>query len=588
MKKFMRLICAVLLCIVASFGFIACNLVELDTAYALNQEIIEVKALGKTKVFTRGDLITAYERYGYKNYQNGGSLEDAIKKTKEDMIQRYLLIEYIASNEITLTNYNGVDYTSEIRYRALNSMQERLDAIEEEVRKDFDKTIDIVTPEEVKSLRDKKKVYEPTVKLDEETGNLVRVEAEKEEVHKNVPDTFEEYNKEFQSIDKQINGEVWSRYIKELQAEAENEGRSTDRDKVLEYKQKELEEFYRENVLLELYQEKVLAEAPINTDAVVDYYKDKFKAAYSLYDQNISKYHSTISSSTSDLVYYHPTNNNDGYMLVQHILINFGADNTTKIDELKEKVKSDSSYDVDGDGNPFNDEPYLKEYNRIINNVDVTYEKDGVKETKRLPEVLAYIKSYVAGGATPLEKLQKFDELMYVYNDDKGNMNNDFYYYVYKTDDDAEDYNPDETTNEPNNFNEYFADASREFLVSENGYSIGDIYSGGNNNGLVVASYQNSETSKKEYSAHIIIYGGDAENIVTYSNLDNLTWQDLCARYTSPLQEKTIFQFIYDKINNDSNIYSEKAESIINTIQDKNNSEYQVIDNEYKYKDMWK
>ena len=275
-------------------------------------------------------------------------------------------------------------------------------------------------------------------------------------------------------------------------------------------------------------------------------------------------------------------------MLVQHILINFGADNTTKIDELKEKVKSDSSYDVDGDGNPFNDEPYLKEYNRIINNVDVTYEKDGVKETKRLPEVLAYIKSYVAGGATPLEKLQKFDELMYVYNDDKGNMNNDFYYYVYKTDDDAEDYNPDETTNEPNNFNEYFADASREFLVSENGYSIGDIYSGGNNNGLVVASYQNSETSKKEYSAHIIIYGGDAENIVTYSNLDNLTWQDLCARYTSPLQEKTIFQFIYDKINNDSNIYSEKAESIINTIQDKNNSEYQVIDNEYKYKDMWK
>ena len=59
----MRFVCAVLLCIVAGFGFIACNLVELDTAYALNQEIIEFKALGKTKVFTSGDLITAYERY---------------------------------------------------------------------------------------------------------------------------------------------------------------------------------------------------------------------------------------------------------------------------------------------------------------------------------------------------------------------------------------------------------------------------------------------------------------------------------------------------------------------------------------------
>ena len=101
-----------------------------------------------------------------------------------------------------------------------------------------------------------------------------------------------------------------------------------------------------------------------------------------------------------------------------------------------------------------------------------------------------------------------------------------------------------------------------------------------------MASYQNS--GSKEYSAHIIIYGGEVENIATYANLDNLTWQDLCVRYTSPLQEKTVFQYIYDKINDDANIYSNKAESIINTIQDKNNKDYQVIDNEYKYKDMWK
>ncbi len=591
MKKFMRFVCAVLLCIVAGFGFIACNLVELDTAYALNQEIIEVKALGKTKVFTRGDLITAYERYGYKNYQSSGDLESALKKTKEDMIQRYLLIEYIATNEITLTNYNGVDYISEIRYRALNNMQERLNSIEEEVRKDFDKVIEITTPEEVKSLRTEKTVYEPTVKYEPsliggESGKLVRVEGEKEEVHTNVPDTFEEYNKEFQSVDKQINGEVWSRYIKELQAEAESEGRSTDRKDVLEYKQKELEEFFRENVLLELYQEKVVNEAPIDTERVVKYFKDNFVANYTLYNQNVSEYHKGIKSSTKDMIYYHPTDNNDGYMLVQHILINFGSDNTKLIDDLKAKVKADSQYDENGDGDPFNDDYYISEYNKIINNVEVTYEKDGVKETKKLPEVLAYIKSYVAGGSTPLEKLQRFDELMYVYNDDGGNMNNDFYYYVYKTDNDEEGYDPENGTNEPNDFNEYFADASREFLVPENGYSIGDIYEGGNNGGLVVASYQNS--GSKEYSAHIIIYGGEVENIATYANLDNLTWQDLCVRYTSPLQEKTVFQYIYDKINDDANIYSNKAESIINTIQDKSNKDYQVIDNEYKYKDMWK
>ena len=611
MKKLLQIVCAVLLCIVATFSFTACNLLKLDTKSALSQEIIKVNALGTTKKFTRNDLLKAYQYYGYQYYQNSGDLKSAVQQTADTMVQRWALFEYIEQNYIDLKNYKGIDYTAEIRYRALDSMQKSYAEIEVEVRKDLDKTVATLPSLEVTPLRDAKVVYQPQVYFDEEAGKLVRnlhIDEEEhthddghdhsghnhsteeqyhiDEVHKDVPLTFEEYNKQFESVDSQINGETWSRYIKKLQAVAKSEERSTEKADVLAYEQARLEAFYKENVLLELYEEYFMENLAIETDEVVKYYKEQFASQYALFNNNISAYHNAVKDSSS-MIYYHPDQSSAGYMSVQHILIKFGSNITKQIDDLKAEVQQNNTYDENGNGDPFDDEYYLSRYNMIISNVEVKYEveENGQKVTKtdKIYDVLDDIKTYVSAGETPEERLNRFDELIYVYNDDTGNVNSDFFYSVYNEDNDEEGYNPDEGTNEPNGFNEHFADASREFLDAKNNYEIGDIYVGGDYQGLVVTSYSG------EYAAHILIYGGQNENFATYGNLDNLTWQDLNARKTSPTSDKTVFQYIYDILFTSDYFdtkFSENTTSIIETIMsDTENTN--IVKDEYKYKDMW-
>ena len=611
MKKLLQIVCAVLLCIVATFSFTACNLLKIDTKAALNQEIIKVNALGTTKKFTRNDLLKAYQYYGYQYYQNSGDLESAVKQTADTMLQRWALFEYIEKNYIDLTNYKGTDYTAEIRYRALNSMHEEFAKLEVEVRKDLDKVVTLPASPEVNPLRDAKVVYQPQVYFDEEENKLVRNlhrdeeehthddghnheghnhgtenEYHSDEVHTDVPLTFEEFNKQFESVDSQVNGETWSRYIQKLQAVAKSEERSTEKADVLQYEQARLEAFYKENVLLELYEEYFMEHLPIETDEVVKYYKDKFAEQHALFQKNVDAYHSAVKDSSS-MIYYHADDISAGYMNVQHILIKFGTETTEKIDALKAEVQKDSTYDENNNGDPFDDEYYLSRYNMLISNVQVTYETkengETVTKTENIYKVLNDIKEYVAEGETPEERLSRFDELIYVYNDDSGNVNSDFFYSVYMEDNDEEGYNPDEGTNEPNGFNEHFADASREFLKASNNYGIGDIYEGGDYQGLVVTSYSG------EYAAHILINGGVSENIVTYENLDSLTWQDLNARKTSPTSEKTVFQYIYDILFTSDYFdtkFSENTTSIIETIMsDTENTN--IVKDEYKYKDMW-
>ena len=614
MKKLLQIVCAIILCFVATFSFSACNLLKMDTKAALNENIIEVKALGTTKNFTRNDLLRAYQYYGYQYYQNDGDLKSAINKTADTMIQRWALFEHIEKNYIDLKNYKGIDYTAEIRYRALDSMKDSWAEIEVEVRKDLDKSITMPEATEVTPLREAKVVYQPKVYFDEEQEKLVRnlhideeehtyndghdhshdghdhaeTESEKhyDEVHTDVPLTFEEFNKEFESVDSQVNGETWSRYIQKLQAVAKSEERSTEKADVLAYEQARLEDFYKENVLLELYEEYFMEHLPIETDEVVRYYKEQFASQYALFQNNPTAYHNAVKSSDS-MVYYHADDITAGYMSVQHILIKFGKESTKQIDDLKAEVKADSRFDINENGDPFDDEYYLSRYNAIVNNVQVTYEveEDGetVKRTDDINTVFNHIKSYVSEGGTPEERLRRFDELIYRYNDDGGNVNSDFFYSVYKEDNDEEGYDPSEATNEPNGFNEDFADASREFLKASNDYEVGDIYVGGDFGGLVVTSYG------EEYSAHILIYGGENRNIVTYDNLNSLTWEDLYARKTSPTSDKTVFQYIYDILFTSEYFdtkFSEHTTDIIETILS-DEEETKIVKDEYKYKDMW-
>ena len=76
-KKFSKFI--ICLCLMCSFVFAGCNLVQRNTDRYLNRT---VATIGNEITITKKDLITAYNSYGYQYVQNYGyTSEKALKTT---------------------------------------------------------------------------------------------------------------------------------------------------------------------------------------------------------------------------------------------------------------------------------------------------------------------------------------------------------------------------------------------------------------------------------------------------------------------------------------------------------------------------
>ena len=81
--------------------------------------------------------------------------------------------------------------------------------------------------------------------------------------------------------------------------------------------------------------------------------------------------------------------------------------------------------------------------------------------------------------------------------------------------------------------------------------------------------------------------------LIEEKNIDNVSDEDLlrilCNSYTTPESNKTIFNFIYDKLALDETAYDEKSQRDIYTIRTELANAGIVIDYyEDNYKDLWK
>lgn len=554
MKNIIKNLLLICLVIISIVGFTACNMFPVNVTKDYN---LIVATAGDLK-FTKRDLIDAYYNYGYQYGQSGNEdLKTVLNQTAKSMVERGVLLDYIKTHKIIdLKNYKPQNDTDpntkgenkylEIRLHAFETMQEAVDKIEKEIREEWFEKSD--KEDERVPLRVSKDVFAPTVKLDE-NNILVRVQDKHnhDDIDK-LPAKFETYNKQFLTSSDKLNAEIWSRYIKSLQKTAQSEGRSTYRADVLKFEQEKLEEFYTENMYLELYKNEVLASAPIDTDAVVKYYKDKYYQQKDEYYYDVSKYNEAMKGQlqSGDLQYYH--DERSPYVYVTHILLKFGDDASNKIANLKTQYNVESEEQdakmLDKTHQDFNQDYYDK-YKQILEEVTISYEENNEVKEKSLFAV----RDEIMQAVNSVQKVEMdkrfaaFDSLVYKYNDDDGAMNADFYYSINRD------------TNVQDTMLARFANASRELAEKS---TLGDIYSGGAFEGLVITDYESND----KYGAHIIIHGGLAENI---PNVDELTYEMLLEKTVNPASEKTLFHFIYDKLKLDENVFNSNTSTIITT-----------------------
>jgi len=525
-KKILTTFCALILSVVLLSG---CSWLKIDEFDYYNQVVATVG----TKEFYKKDLLEAFSSYGYQYYQQGQmSLEESVKQTITSMIDRELLMDEVKA---TLGKLDPKE-EAQIRKEAYDYMQDSIFTHEEKIRKELDSQINI--EEDTSSsapLRATKEEYAP--KTEYVDGQVVRIKETKEKVF--ADNLTEHFTKSNQIItDEKVSSIAWARYVNALQDGAKAEGRSTKEADVLLHEENRLIELLTDNYYLEKYEEAFFDRTPVDTATVLAYYREQYKKAQSTY-ADIDEYHTAMQNASSEYIYYHPTNpDNDlehEYVNVKHILIKFSEDQTAELTSLKKEYGGSDEAEVSTD-HPLYDE-YLDRCNDVVSKTRTTFEMNGQKFVGWTPkQVFNYVKSYVSG--SPKEMSKKFDEMIYVFNDDEGFMNSEFDYVV----------NLD--TNVKDQMVAPFANTSRSLAEKQFGAM---------------------EMVETTYGYHIIFNDGFAENIVNEANIDNISDEELlellCSKTTRPDSNKTIFNYIYDKLSLDEGLYDNMTQSVLNSIK---------------------
>lgn len=577
-KKILTTCCAGVLSLVLLSG---CSWAKIDNEKYYNLKVASIGNLS----FTKKDLIEAFNNYGYQYYQNYGyDMETAIDETITSMIDRKLLLQEVKSMQ-------KFDLTTEeqlkLKKQVFEYIQETVSDYEDDVRKEWDMEIKVETPEEADSLRATKEEYTPsteyvlvqkTVKepVYSTTTNadgdhdivgqkdvtkwvyqVKVIEEEDDEVFVGDITLDTHFTKSMLIVtDERVTNEAWTRYIKALQDSAKSEGRSTKESDVLRYEEDRLYGLMEDNKYLEKFKEDYNSRVDLDVSSILDSYRASYKSQMASFEADESLYHTAMESASSDYVYYHVNSGNE-YVNVKHILIKFSDAQTQEITDLKALYNIGDNY-TEGK-NP--------EYDRRLAEITSasrtksTFELDGETKTWTAKEVYNYVKRNVIGDAK--QRSVKFDELIYVFNDDDGMMNSEFDYVV----------NLD--TSVTDKMVKPFADGVRALDKSNGGEGAGSM-----------------DMILSEYGWHIIFHDGNAKNIVDKSEIDNISNEELlnrlCNTYTTPNSNKTVFNYLYDKASVSADTaYNNMTAELVADIRNRLASEDVVIKLYVKnYKDL--
>ena len=609
LKKLLSIFIFAIIIVGSMFTMTACNLVVKDKTAYYNQTVATFEFDNKTITVSMNDLNSAFASYGYSRYSQGyySNMKDCINDSLKYHIQKTLLMNHIAktltevysdtNNElynVSFADTKDYDWNKtldsiyksnnpnalEIRNTAYDSIMTNINSYAEEILKDEDRMAEIESKTEESSSTTKTK-YESKINIEKVIENGIektKITKKVDELHLfNKTDIAEHFAIKY-TYDEEVTNRAYNKYINYLQQEASSQGRSTKIEDVILYQENQAIKNAYQNKLLELYQyyfdttEKVVdkttnevsyIDKTLSVDKIIEYYKNQYTNQLRLYEDNIDAYRSAVKDSKKEYMFY---NNNSGkeYIQVNHILFSFNEAQKAEKTRLDNKLKLDKE---NAGNNTALIEQIEKQYDNDILalalSTKATYEVDGEEKTSYVADVINEIRDYTSSNELSnssimtakevlVQKAKNFEDMMYKYNQDPGNMNADFYYCV-NINDGVED--------------QWEAGFTEGAIELYNDYNEGDVLVR-----PVVSSY----------GVHIMFYAGMVHNLIEPDSLDSLTYEMLLEETVNPASDKTILEYLYDKVEKED-YYNNFVSGVINQLY--NSADIKL--DEYKYKNLW-
>lgn len=554
------LLCVMMFCISIFSG---CSLVTLDKNRYLNETVASVvdKENPNFRIdITKKELISAYNSYGYyyTQYYNYTS-EKAIEQTLNLLINR----------KITITEAEKIysDGLSEAEKTYL--WQETADALESNFKSYLNDVLGITNSSSNSESEDRVFTpYIPNAKIDGTNGGIeiiktstpqkaidnfeytiprdIDTKADKDLIYTNFI-TFvntpksEAYSKAFNN------------YLKALKDNEDGMGLSTDTMGVFI---REIERLYKvnyENFMIEKYDEYFTNYSDVSTiseQQILDMYTSMVRSSYAQYQiENDSAYESNMQSDSTKIYYYKEGAEDTQFFQVAHVLLKFNDEQTNDYKTIQTR-KTNGYYTDEASYNQAIEDLCSKivpivRYETTPNTFVTDSSKVKEDYEKTAYSLANWIKEQVDRESTTQDKINKFREFIYKYNDDPGMINaaNNYTIGVNKSEaEDGEEYKV------YSSYVQEFTDMAVTLYSNGNG-QVGDV----------------STPVVTENGIHVLFYVGMVDNLfkninsgfsLTYNEKDPITGlvpiEVLANTKVNIFNNKTYFDVVYDSLVTDN------------------------------------
>lgn len=515
-KKFTMTILSLMMVFV--FALSGCALFPRDVNAYLEKSVCTITYTdGKVEEITTEAFINAYNSYGSSLVQNGTETDEAIEKTLEVLISRYVLLNH-AKKTVSIK-----DEEEEVLDNVYSSLVSSFDNYIDTVKHAWGLEHDHDSEDSDEETEDvvKYTAYEKTAEVVDVNGTLrikLLEDESKPSTHftsiQNVITAFKNYaNPTDTTNSSKIKREAYKRFISALRKNEEGRGKSVDADSVLNRYANKLLENYQENAYIEKLEEYYKSDkqySTITVRQVLDKYKALVLESKYKYENDSSAYDTAMLSSFKDVYYVA----DDNYFFVSNLLIKFTDEQKTQYSNIESSATGTTV------GN-------AQKKAALIEGIMATVRDDegNIIENEKISakEVYNNLKKELEYATTDDQKTEIFKKYLYKYGEDTGTQNADYMYVI---------------GTETSQMVESFTKASRELNDDGNYGAI---------SGLVTS----------EYGVHIIFYGGKVENLFNVSDVSNFNLEEediwkLCNAKLNQLNNKTVFDKVFETLSDDS------------------------------------
>lgn len=590
-KKFLFSLVMVFMCAVTIFS--GCSLVQTNTNHLASKTCVEI---GDIKV-TRQELVNYY----YNAYSQGYQYD--IKELLNELINQKLLIEEVKNNLATyidcygavLENANGTSLKDiDNKYFYNQAMQKAYDYVDSKILEYENLYLSLHGRPQIKDEDsddktdyDAESIYEKKVKLVD--GVFVNA---------NVDVDFDDTLISDYVYDHIVHGDAslrelaYERFIASLIRNEKGKGLDTNPANVLKREIERVYKIYEDQQYLDFFQEDYLRSLPVDSEAVVNRYKQSVLESYSKFalEGNLEtayKNYVTAMQKDASAVFYHPYENvaGKGFIKVAHILIKFtddqlmsedADDNITSLKELINDKDSMSAEEFD--------QKYREWLETCVGKARYTLEDEEANSEHKAGNEYGEAKSYrdifkeitdeldLVADATQRAKI--INKYIYKYCQDEGSLNASVYYTVSIDDGVTESWAGD------------FGDICRDVYSNQG--------AGGYSEAFLLTNVKDSEGKytfdDKSYAGMDMVFVvGEYENLCNINSIIGLDESYALTLYNTQVMEgvegKSMFDLMYEDLTLSD--YSKYREGILDTIKsNKSEDGEKIIFYEDAYSDL--